>query len=56
MTVDNPSGGYMFLAAACAFVVAYLLSKQVAFLGVSAAFFGIGGSFVRKAREARRSD
>jgi predicted Kef-type K+ transport protein len=43
-------GGYLLLAAGCAFVAAYVLGKQLAMLGVSAALFGIGAAFVAKAK------
>ncbi|MBZ5551716.1 MAG: hypothetical protein LAO21_03270 [Acidobacteriia bacterium] len=42
--------GILFLIAGVAFFAAYLFSKQVAFVGVGAAFFAIGSFFIAKSR------
>lgn len=48
--------GILFLASGCAFVAASLLAQQPAFLGVSAAMFGLGGAFFIRARRTPNSN
>lgn len=48
---DMRRAGYTFMASGAAFLVAALLAKQWAFIGVAASMFGVGIAFVAKARQ-----
>ncbi|MGB7620961.1 MAG: hypothetical protein WBN92_01300 [Terriglobia bacterium] len=43
--------GILFLIAGVAFFAAYLFSKQVAFVGVGAAFIAIGSLYITKSKK-----
>jgi hypothetical protein len=45
------AGGYLFILSGIAFAVAALLSEQVVFFGVAAAFIVIGTSFIVKSKK-----
>jgi membrane-bound ClpP family serine protease len=52
MKTTSPSAsGVLFILAGIAFIVAYLFSQQVAFIGVGVAFIGIGSAFIARARK-----
>ncbi|MCA9730484.1 MAG: hypothetical protein H6634_08845 [Anaerolineales bacterium] len=52
MKVKNKkTGGVLFILAGVAFIIAYRLSDQVAFIGVGVAFMGIGASFIARHRK-----
>lgn len=56
MQTPKPNlSGALFVLAGIAFIVAYAFSQQIAFIGVSAAFIGIGASLIARSRKASKS-
>ncbi len=50
-TVGLKLSGIFFLGAGILFVIAYLLSKQVAFVGVGVMFLCIGGASIAMSKQ-----
>ena len=50
---SKKTGGYLFIAAGCMFLLAAFISKQMAFHGVAAAFIAIGVSYLVRAKRGQ---